>query len=192
MESLRDYWLSVRDAASSVAKHRKHDLHRTLKLLMLSSFAFSLGVGIFVSKLSLQAGVFTTNIFIGMFLTMFASVILLSLGLGLVHEFVSAALGGRGRYYESLTSVTFFFAAPSLGFFVASLLLFVPYIGMLLGSFIIALTFGMGLAALYRATKDLARVDMVTSYVIVSVLTISFFVMLYAALLFNAASLIGV
>ena len=106
----------------------------------------------------------------------------------IVHAMVAETLGPKIRFYDSLTAIAFFFAAPSFGLFAASLLLFVPFIGAVLGSFITALTFAVGLSALYKSTKELARLDMITTYVVISVLIASFFVMVYAAFLFNAAS----
>ncbi|MBI2578643.1 MAG: hypothetical protein HYW26_02955 [Candidatus Aenigmarchaeota archaeon] len=188
---MRDYWDAVRKPASALNSYRKHDLRRTLKLLITSAFFFSLGASLLVSKIAFLAGAFSPGIFAGFLLAVFALVILVSLGLGLVHEMISGIMGGRGKYYESLTAISFFWAAPSVGLFITSLLLFVPYVGIILGSFIVALTFSTGLASLYRSTKELAKVDTLTSYIIVSILMLSFFVMFYSMIVFNFASLLG-
>lgn len=188
---MKDYWNAVRSPGSAVGSYKKHNLHRTLKLLLASAFMFSLGISVIVSKIALQAGSFDATLFAGSMLTVFSAVVLGALALGLMHQLSAHVMGGRGKYYESLTAMSLSLAAPSLGIFAASLLVFVPLIGGLLGGFIAALTFAIGLSALYRATKDLAGVDTVTSYVIISVLVFSAFIMLYAVIAFSALALAG-
>ncbi len=178
---MKDYWLVVKDSPRAINMLKKHNLHVAVKLLVVSSLIFALGTSIIFSKIMITSGSFSGTAFAGIALTVFSLLTLLGLGMGLVLEFIAANLGGKGKYYESLASVAVFIAAPSLGIFVASLLFFVPFVGVLLGPFIMALTFGIGLSSFYKAIKELFRVDMVTSFVTVSVFIVSFFVLIYGA-----------
>src|SRR3989338_5945472 len=100
---MKDYWNAVRDPASAVGSYKKHNLRRTMKLLLASAFMFSLGVSVIVSKIALQAGSFVTTLFAGSMLTVFSALVLGALALGLMHQLSAHVMGGRGKYYESLT-----------------------------------------------------------------------------------------
>lgn len=186
---MKDYWLLVREPAKVIAALKKHNMHATIKLLVASSLLFGLGISVMVSKLLLLSGAFTAEVFIGLALTVFALLVIIALAMAVVLEFIAINLGGTGRFYEALSAITALLAAPSLGIFIASLLLLVPFIGFFLGPFIIALTLGIGLSSFYRAVKEFFRVDMVTAFIAVSVFILSFFVLVYGALTLTVLSL---
>ena len=87
---------------------------------------------------------------------------LFSLGMGM--------LGGHGEFYEGLASLSYPLVIFSVGLFVAALSSYAGYIGMLI-SFLALTTCGMlSYTALFRATKEMFRVDMLTAFIGVSAL----------------------
>lgn len=170
--------------ASAIAKARKQKrMNKTVSVLLITCVLFGVSAGIGTLKFSL-AGIGAGAMTIMGFLVALI-VILLT---GLLIELAARTLGGKGKYFEGLTTVTYSFLIPSVGLLIASVLLFIPLIGPGLAFLALVVSVVMGFAMLYRSTKDLFRIDMITSFIVISVVIAAFLLAAYGIALF---SLIG-
>jgi len=86
-------------------------------------------------------------------------------------------LGGHGDFYEGLASISYPLSIFSVGIFIAALASYAGVLGWII-SFLALTTCGMlSYTALFRATKEMFRVDMLTAFIGVSAL---FAVMIFA------------
>lgn len=108
---------------------------------------------------------------------------------GWITKLVMVVLGGEGGYFEGLTAVAYPSLVVSLGALVAVLLSYVPAVGTALAFIVITVFFAVGYASIYRLTKDLFEVNMITAFVGVSVIFAIAFVGIYGSLATTAQGL---
>jgi hypothetical protein len=138
-------------AAIKQAKKEKK-MNTTLCMLIFEWFLIALGTFLLLKKLVVT----TTFFFLG---------IVGSLFLGFLVQLVFTILGGKGRYFEGLTSVVYSLLPMSAAVILSSIFVHLPVIGVLL-SFVVAVLFVLtGLAVMYRAVKELFSTDMITTLV---------------------------
>lgn len=176
--------------ALSEAKKKKDKTDTILTLFVVSSF-FGIAASLIVYKLTTMFAVFralsvaaTFSAFLMTFILIFIGAIFLSF---LLNKIVNI-LGGKGEFYDGLTSVVYSLVPLSVGILLASVLVFVPVVGIFLGALILAIKFAIGMAILYRGTKEMYKTDMIVSFIAVSVLVLAVIVSLYSFLVLYMAS----
>ncbi|HLD83532.1 MAG TPA: YIP1 family protein [archaeon] len=167
----------ISDPAGCIRRAAKRkDINDAVRMMAVNSFilAFSLLFAVFTPVMfratplmALSTGVVAFSVaalFCGVF--------------GWTVQVVANALGGRGQYFHGLTAVSYAMAAPSLGILISALITVVPIVRPF--SFVILVpSFGLGLATLYRAIRDMFRVEMATAAITVFICAVSFLLALY-------------
>lgn len=173
----------LRDPVKSLlAAKSKRNMNRTLKVLIEACVIFAIAAGVLVAKTGLLG-----ILLAGSIVTVFLMTLVGFLLFGLVVHIAASTLGGKGKYYEGLTTVAYSMLPVSIGFLVIALLSWAPLtIGIQL--IVIAVTLALGISMLHRGVKELYRTDMVTASVavLISVLVILLSVYISAGMaLFN-------
>jgi hypothetical protein len=164
---------------------KKKDIHYTTKVLAVKSFLISVAMLFLVFKDSYASATPLMVLSLGM--STFFFVILMAIIFSWAIQLIANTLGGKGKYFEALTSITYALAAPSLGILLASLLTIVPQSWPV--SFIILVpAFALGIATLYRSIRELFKIDMVTTFVTVSITITSFLLAAYTLVTLNLLS----
>ena len=158
----------------AIAKKSKN-MNKTMLALVESSVLFALAAGILVARTSLL-----TELLLMSTVAVFLVMLIGSLLMGLVVHISASTLTSRGKYFDGLTSVVYGMLPISLGFFLTSLVSFIPFsIGLQI--IILAITLAVGISTVYRGIKELYSTDMVTSFIVVSVAILVIFVAVYAS-----------
>ena len=142
-------------AVKQAKKEKK--MSTTLCMLIFEWFLIALGTFLLLKKLVVT----TTFFFLG---------IVGSLFLGFLVQLVFTILGGKGRYFEGLTSVVYSLLPMSAAVIFSSIFIRLPVVGVVL-SFIVTVLFALtGLAVMYTSVKELFSTDMITTFVGIGVL----------------------
>ena len=158
----------------AVAKKSKN-MNKTLLALVESSVLFALATAVFVVKTSFIVTLLITSA-IAVFLVMLVGALLM----GLVVHISASTLTSKGKYFDGLTSVVYGLLPISIGFFVTSLLTFIPFsVGLQI--IVLALTLAYGISIIYRGIKELYSTDMVTSFIVVSIAILVIFIAVYTS-----------
>jgi len=171
-----------RPAEAILESKKKRSTSKTISYLLLSSVLIAIAAAIATAKSSLLLGVASTApiiIAVGVFLL----VLIGALVIGWLVQLVATILGGKGKYYEGLTSVTNALIVPSVGAVAAAVLSYIPFIGIPLVFLVLAISLSMGLATLYRSVKELFSSDMITAFVVVSVLSLALIIALLGTMM---------
>ncbi len=178
----------IKYPAKAIEKAKKSkNMNKTLTVLIEAAVIFGIAAAIVVAKLPLTTGLLAAAA-AASFISGLLLVIVAALFLGLVLHTVAGILGGKGEYYNALTTVTFALTGPVLGILIAALLSFIPVIGVVVGFIVLALTIAHGISVLYKGTKDLYGIDMVTTLVIISVMTLAIIGAVWLAAVMNITS----
>ena len=113
--------------------------------------------------------------------TIFISGVVVTAIIGYLLKVTMTTLGGRGKFFEGLTAITYTLLPIMVGLLIATILSYIPLFGAALAFLVMAILGVMGIAILYRATKDFFRVDMITALVGISVLMMGIMLAFYVA-----------
>lgn len=113
-------------------------------------------------------------------LAVFLFGILFSIFYSYITDIVMNILGGKGKYYESLTATTYSSLPISIGLLLTSILSSLhPMLGGIIGFLAIVITTALSLSIYFRAIKELYSTDMIITFVgfllIIFVLMIAFY-----------------
>ncbi|MBI5331976.1 MAG: hypothetical protein HZB65_00215 [Candidatus Aenigmarchaeota archaeon] len=167
---------------------KKKSMGKTVGYLVLSAVLLAIAAAISAAKSGLLLGAVGTGplvLAVGVFLLVFVGAFVA----GWIVSLIAAILGGKGDQYEGLTSVTNALVVPSIGALAAALVSFIPYIGVPLVFLVLAISISVGLASLYRSVKELFSTDMITAFVVVSVLSLALILALVITMISLSASL---
>jgi hypothetical protein len=179
----------MRDPARSIQLAKKHKtMKKTVSTLLEACIVLGLAA-IIVSFRTLALDSVTTAVSIGV--GVIAFVLLASIISAFVIEIVMHTLGGKGKYYEALTVISYSIVPISAGMLLSSIVLFVPSAGFLLAFMLLLPTVAMGIALVYKGVKELFKVDMITSYAGVTIMIMTEFVSLYLLVMLSLISGIG-
>jgi len=148
---------------------KKKDINYTLKVLVEAGVFVGLAAILLVTKNPLISPVIIVSTFIVALLLTVA----VGLFFGLLANIIAQNLGGKGNYFAGLTSVTYAIVGPAVGIFIASILLYIPVVGFVISYIVLALMLAYGLSTLYRSYKDLYSLDMITTFVAISIITLT-------------------
>lgn len=133
---------------------------RVLLMLVASSLFFTAGVLFFCFRFaSLQE--FIVLILFGALFGFLAFMLICAFFLSLALH----VLGGKGGYYEGLTSYTLGMVAISVMLFFAGALSFIPFIGLPIAGILLMYGFVIGFSITLRCTKELFGVGYVVAFV---------------------------
>lgn len=175
----------IRSPADAIRK--KRDEKHIIEMLLVNSLVVAVAAGLFVARFAMLSSLYMSMAVI-IASTLFLLVFFGAMFIAYVLQLITNTLGGRGAYKDGMAAVAYALAAPAVGFFAASLLLFIPLVGFFFAVFVVALTLALGIATLYRAVKELFRVDMIVSFISVSVLTLSLIAAVYGMVILKFAS----
>jgi hypothetical protein len=102
---------------------------------------------------------------IGIGLAVFLIGIPLALFLAFLLSVIIKILGGRGSYYNGLTSIVYGTFAISIGILVSSPFFYVPKIGFVFSLFILIISGALSIATFYRSIKELFNIDIITTWI---------------------------
>jgi hypothetical protein len=178
METFKDL-LKTPLIAIKKAKKKK-DIGETINILLVSWILC--GISFFIVGFREGISLITISGFS-------ISVFLLGiLGTMLVAYFIYVimnVLGGKGRYFAGLTSVTYSCFPLSFGAIITAFLyLLHPALGVILGFIIMGAFAALGLSLLYKTIKELFTVDIITSWIGISLLILAIVITIYAVILF--------
>jgi len=155
----------------AIAKGRKErDIRKTLLILLFEWFLVSISVIILSSKTNAAV----TAFFVGVVATLFS---------GFLTQITFTCLGGKGGYYEGLTSNVYSLLPISAASVLSSIFLHLPSFGVLLSFVSFAIFTVLSLSILYRSVKELFSTDMVSSLVGINILIAGLLLALYFAFL---------
>jgi hypothetical protein len=146
-------------------------MNKTIGLTIATSIVFGLAAVITIAK----SATFTLTLGAVSFVAVFLLMLVFSLLFGFIIQIVAVTLGGKGEYYEGLTSVTYTLWPISIGFIIAAIIALIPY-AIIISAIVFAILFAMGASILYRSIKELFKTDMITSLVAVSIVLLALFV----------------
>ena len=153
----------------NIAK-KKHDILSSVMVLVATSIIFAVSSAITMSRTAILPsviGVDLASVAISVFGIVFAG----GFFFGWVLTLVSNTIGAKGDFFEGLTIVTYSLLYLSFGFLLSGILGLIPSpVAVMLLSFASVTVFGsLAYATLLRGVKELFDVDMLTSFVIVTV-----------------------
>jgi hypothetical protein len=135
-------------------------LQGTMGNLAIPSYGYA-AVGLGVALIVFAVGIFISWVF--------------SLGMSM--------LGGKGKFYEGLVSIAYPLKLLSMGIFISALASYAGGIGGVI-SFLALSVFGiLAYTSLFRATREMFRVDMITAFIGVSTLFVILMLAAYGSVL---------
>lgn len=170
---------------TAILKAKKEkNLNKTLLILILSWVIVSIGFFFVFYKT-------TTILFtIGSVLTVFLFGILFSLFYSYIIDVVMNILGGKGKYYESLTATTYSSLPISIGLLLTSIVSSIhPVLG-IIGFIVIAVTTALSLSIYFRAIKEFYATDMLITFVGFFIILYVFLIAIYISAAFSMGSTI--
>lgn len=165
-------------------------LEKSVGVMAISAFIFAIntviGMNITVTGPQIAAsavGMGTLNLAIGMFF----GVLIGGLFMGWIMKLIMNVLGGKGGYFEGLTTIAYPVMAVSVGILIAMLASYIPMIGTVISFVVLAAFFAIGYASMYRFAKELFDTGMIEAFVGISVLFAIVIVAIYGSILTTAA-----
>ncbi|MBI4895393.1 MAG: YIP1 family protein [Candidatus Aenigmarchaeota archaeon] len=163
-------------AEAILESKKKKDIKSSLVYLLLSSVLMALAGSIATAKISIQTSMIVG---VGMFLMIFIG----SLIIGWLIQLIATTLGGKGGYKEGLTAITNALVVPSIGAVAVAIFSYVPFLGIPLIFLTLAVSLSIGIAVFYRSIKELFSTDMITAFIVVSILAIALIIALLGTVL---------
>lgn len=163
---------------------------KTVGMLVISAILFVASFAIFqLRTISLQT---STTFFVGIFI----GILVLGLFYGFVTKLVMGILGGKGRYFEGLTSITYSIFPVSVGTIISAILLYIltyisagasfevigisSMITMFISTLVFMVFLSIGMATFYKSLVELFEVEMVVALVGAGILTGTLILSMYA------------
>lgn len=150
----------INNPVKEITSFKKANPGRVFSYLILAVVLNTLSIGIltwssFGSSAAYWVGLFGYLV-VGYVLVLFVAYLL---------KLAVNVLGGNGKYYSGLTSLTLGMVAPAVGFLLFSLLILIPTVGMVLGFLVAATAIALGLSTTLRTIKEMFKVDTLTAIV---------------------------
>jgi hypothetical protein len=165
-------------AIQKAKKNRSVD--KSMSILMLSWVMVSMG---FFATLFRTATV--TLAFVSS-LTAFIFGIVFSMFLSYIIDVIMNLLGGKGKYFDSLSATAYSSLPFSVGVLITALLSLVsPILGGAVGFVSLSITVAMSLSIYFRAIKEFYATDITTAFVGFLIVLYVLFIALYVSLEFS-------
>lgn len=191
----------LKNTSKGIEKIKESDLNETIGVQALVSIIFTIntfigldmlkrmdlvieGPEVITTILSLEAA----NLGIAAFFIVFIG----GLFFGWIMKLIMTILGGEGGYFEGLATIAYPVLTAAIGILVAMVLSYIPVIGIGLSFLTIAIFFAMAYAFMFRFTKEMFEVDMITSFVGITVLFAIVAISIYGSLATTASGLMAI
>lgn len=162
---------TIEEMVEEIKNDSKSEYMKVVGVALANAFLFSIsaiiGSAKFVSitKLGLRIiGQPPDVIFTSVFTTVFVG----SFFVGFILHSIMEVLGGKGSLLKGVSSVVYSVLPVAIGTLVASTTAYIPLFGPVISYASIFLLGGLGYAILYRMTRDLFDVNMITTFVGIS------------------------
>jgi len=168
---------------------KKKDITNSILVLVSTSIIFSVWAAISVSRASILPSVMGFNI-TSVAVSTFGLVFVAGLFFGWILKLIANGLGAKGGFFEGLTSVSYSLLYLSVGFLLSGLFSYIPSapVVMIL-SFASIVVFGaLGYVTLFRAIREFFSVDLLTAFVIITVMWSVMFFAFYVMAIGGALS----
>jgi O-antigen/teichoic acid export membrane protein len=171
---------------TAILKAKKEkNLNKTLSILILSWILVGISFFLAFYKTALILVAF------GSALAVFLFGILFSIFYSYVIDIVMNILGGKGKYYDSLTAATYSSLPISIGILLTSILSEVhPVLGVIIGFIVIAVTTALSLSIYFRAIKEFYSTDMFMTFVGFLLILYVFMIAFYISTAFSISSML--
>jgi hypothetical protein len=163
---------------------RKKDINKSFMVLLINSILLFFSFLLFTYPSSLIRLEYKIGISFIVFVLNVFGAILLSFFL----ELIFSILGGKGKFYEGLTSVSYAEFPLSLALFISSLFFQIPSIGLLLSSVLLTIFGLISLSSWLRAIKEFFDVDWIVVWIGICVIGTSLVIAIYLTILGLALS----
>jgi hypothetical protein len=162
---------------------REKNMGKTIWILILTWFLIG------ASFLIVSLKMFTALISIGVGITFFLLGVLCSIFCGYIIVIIMNVLGGRGKYFEGLTVMTYSSFPISVGIFITALLTLIhPMLGFI-GFIIIAVKTALSLSIYFRSVKVLFGTDMLTAFIGFLIILYVFMISLYLTVIMSSTAI---
>jgi hypothetical protein len=151
--------------AISSAKKEKN-LNTTLKILFFEWVFITLAV--FITSNYLNLAIIGAQTSLLVFLVGITGVLIY----GFLIKLILTILGGRGKYFEGLTSIVYAIFPLSVGLLLSSVFIAIHPIGIAFSIIILLIYVVMSIATFYKGVKDLFNVDLITAWIGISILVV--------------------
>jgi hypothetical protein len=149
---------------SAILKAKKgKNLNSTLKVLLVELILIGLAVFILTTNVATLS-----NPLFAVF-AVFSSLAFL-LFYGFLIQRTLTLLGGKGKYFEGLTSVVYASFPIVSGLLISSILILIHPIGAIFSMMILLISAISGIATLYRGVKEFFSVEIITAWIGISIL----------------------
>jgi hypothetical protein len=170
---------------------KKQDITSSVLVLFSASVIFGVAGALGLSGMRLLTALTGTNLAL-VALSVFTLVFVTGLFFGWILQTVAAIIGTKNSsFFSGLTSVAYSLLYLSIGFLLSAIFGFIPNVmGVMVSSFASLVVFGaIGYSTLLRAVRELFETDLLTAFVIVSVVMgMAFFGFYMMAMLSGALS----
>ncbi len=167
---------------SAIAKSKNpKEMKTTIEILLIAWAIIGLSIFILGKGLVMQTRTISAVIIfvVGTIATIFY---------GFLLQLVMTNLGGRGKFYQALTALTFPKFQIAVGLLIISILMQLGIVGIFL-SLIAGLIFIlMAVSTMYRAVKDFFAVDTITAWLGISILIFGSVITFYILTIGSVAS----
>ena len=157
------------------AKHQRN-YNELLALVFIEWVLVGLGLAVTLRDFGVPAAL-SFGVAIG------ACGIVLTLFGGFLLQLVFHVLGGKGTYWTGLTVSAYSKFPLAFAILLGSILFTIPFIGTVVGVVLFIVMAILSFSTLYRSIKELFQVDIVTAWIGVSVLLLSFVVTVYLSII---------
>jgi len=158
---------------------REKNINKTVGILVVTWILF--GISFFI----LAIKTYTPLVSLGISMSIFLSGLLCNLFCGYLTTVVINVLGGRGKYYEGLTAVTYTFYPISIGVIITALLSLVHPALSIIGFIVIAVKAALGFSIYFRSVKEFFNTSMLIALITFLILIYVVVVAMYVTILFN-------
>jgi hypothetical protein len=162
---------------------RKKDINKSFMVLLINSILLLISLLLFTYpstfrpeyRIAISISIFVINIF---------GVILF----GFFLQLIFSVLGGEGKLYEGLTSISYAEFPFSLALFISSIFFQIPGIGLIL-SLVLLTVFGLiSISSFLRAIKEFFDVDWIVVWIGIGVIGIALAIAIYLTIFCLALS----
>ena len=159
---------------------REKDIGKTIWILILTWVLVGL------SFLLVSMRMLSPLMSVGIGVTFFLLGILCSVFCSYIIVIIMNVLGGRGKYFEGLTVMTYSSFPISLGIFITALLTSIHPILGTIGFIIIAVKTALSLSIYFRSVKVLFRTDMLTTFIGFLIVLYVFMISIYLTIIMSS------
>ncbi|MBI4020242.1 MAG: hypothetical protein HY367_02835 [Candidatus Aenigmarchaeota archaeon] len=185
-------------ASGLLSMKKDKNLGKSVLYLLTGSILFAIGIAIMLSRvLPSVLGRMVPETIPGLAalgtgaggIAVFFLLFIGGLFYGWLAKLTFTTLGGKGNYFEGLTTIAVPLKLLSIGFIISAIFSYVPIVGSVVAFIALAISGVLAYSMMLRAAKELFATDMITAFVGVTVLMTITILAFYGAFVFGLAGL---